>query len=84
LFQQRRRRNYQIGSLYKRKRTLADGTVHELPTIWLKYYQNGRIVRESAGTTKETVARRMLRAREGDLEHGIPINPKMDRVTFED
>jgi integrase len=41
-------------------------------------------VRESTGTTKETVARRILRAREGDVEHGIPVNPKMGRITFED
>ena len=26
----------------------------------------------------------MLRAREGDVEHGIPINPKVGRVTFEE
>ena len=26
----------------------------------------------------------MLRSREGDVEHGITINPKMDRITFED
>jgi integrase len=73
-----------MGSLYKRKQKLADGTMRELPTVWIKYYQNGRVVRESTGTPKETVARRMLRAREGDVEHGIPINPKMGRVTFED
>ena len=41
-------------------------------------------MRESTETTKETVARRMLRNREGDVEHGIPISPKMGRVTFED
>lgn len=73
-----------MGCLYKRKQKLADGTYRELPTIWLKYYQGGRAVRESTGTTKETVARRMLRAREGDVEHGIPLSPKMGRVTFED
>jgi integrase len=73
-----------MGSLYKRKQKLTDGTVRELPTWWLKYYQNGRAMRESSGTTKETVARRMLRAREGDVEHGIPITPKMGRVTFEE
>lgn len=39
---------------------------------------------ESTGTTKETVARRMLRSREGDVEQGIPITPRMGRVTFED
>jgi hypothetical protein len=39
---------------------------------------------ESTGTTKETVARRLLRSREGDIQHEIPVNPKIDRVTFED
>lgn len=73
-----------MGSFYKRKHRKPDGTIVESPTIWIKYYQNGRAVRESTGTTKETKARRMLRAREGDVEHGIPINPKMGRVTFED
>jgi hypothetical protein len=54
----------------------------ELPTLWIKYYQHGRAVRESTGTTKETVARRLLRSREGDVEHGVPANPKMGRITF--
>ncbi|MDQ3673834.1 MAG: site-specific integrase [Gemmatimonadota bacterium] len=39
-------------------------------------------MRESTGTKNETVARRMLRAREGDVERGIPIDPKVGRVTF--
>ena len=56
-----------MGSLYKRKQKMPDGTVRELPTIWIKYYQGGRAVRESTGTTKETVARRILRTREGDV-----------------
>jgi hypothetical protein len=73
-----------VGSLYRRKKKLSDGTIAELPTWWLKYYQHGRQVRESSGTTNELKARRALRLREGDVEHGIPINPKMGRVTFED
>jgi len=73
-----------MGCLYKRTQKLKDGTSRELPTWWIKYYQNGRPVRESTGTTKETVARRMLRAREGDVEHGISITPKLGRVTFEE
>ena len=73
-----------MGSFYRRKQKAPDGTSRELPTIWIKYYQNGRAVRESTGTTKETVARRMLRDREGDVEKGIPINPKVGRVTFEE
>ncbi len=41
-------------------------------------------MRESSGSSKERVARRMLRLREGDVEHGIPIVPTRDRITFED
>ena len=73
-----------MGSLYKRRQKMPDDTYHEFAIWWIKYYQGGRAVRESTGTKKETVARRVLRAREGDVEHGIPINPKMGRVTFED
>lgn len=75
---------FDMGSLYKRRHRGPNGDVVESPIIWLKYYQNGRAIRESSGTTKETVARRMLRAREGDVERGISIMPKMGRVTFED
>jgi hypothetical protein len=35
-------------------------------------------------TEKETKARKMLRLREGDVEHGIPVNPKIGRISFED
>ena len=73
-----------MGCLYRRKQKLKDGSVRELPTWWLKYYQGGRAIRESTGTDKETVARRMLRSREGDVERGIPIVPQMGKVTFDD
>ena len=73
-----------MGSLYKRTFTTADGDTRERPTWWLKYYQNGRAIRESTGTTKETVARRMLRLREGDVERGIPVSPRLGRLTFEE
>ena len=62
-----------MGSVYSRTRS---------PYLWIKYHQHGRAVRESTGTTNETAARRMLRAREGDVERGIPIDPKVGRVTF--
>ena len=73
-----------MGSLYKRKVREANGEWKELPTWWLKYYQNGRAVRESSSTKSERIARRMLRVREGDVERGIPVNPKMDRFMFEE
>ena len=78
-----------MGALYRRKQKIGvdehgKAVYRELPTIWIKYYENGRAIRESTGTTKETVARRTLRLREGDVEHGIPIVPKMGRITFDD
>src|SRR4051812_45854503 len=73
-----------MGSIYHQKVKRKDGSYRELPTLWLKYYQHGRAVRESTGTTKINVAKRMLRTREGDVEKGIPIVPQMGRITFED
>ena len=42
------------------------------------------MIRESSGTDKDAVARRMLRVREGDVEKGIPIQPNTGRISFED
>ena len=73
-----------MGSLYRRKQTLSNGEHRELPTWWIKYYRDGRAVRESTGTDKETIARRILRSREGAVEHGLPIAPKVGRLSVED
>ena len=62
-----------MGTVYSRPRS---------PYLWIKYYQNGRPIRESTGTKSQVVARRILRTREGDVEHGITIDPKIGRVTF--
>lgn len=62
-----------MGSLYQRG-----------PIWWLQFRQHGRLMRESSGSKKERVARRMLKVREGDVEHGIPVVPARDRVTFDD
>ena len=61
------------------------GNLYQRGSIWwLQYRQHGRLMRESSGSSKERVARRMLRSREGDVEHGIPIVPTRDRITFDD
>lgn len=62
-----------MGSIYRR------GNVW-----WLKYYQHGRSIRESAGTENKTAAKRMLQAREGDVAKDIPVTPKTGRVTFDE
>ena len=60
-----------MGSLYKR------GNVW-----WVKYYRNGRPIRESRGTEKETEARRVLKEREGRVATGQPILPRADRIQY--
>ena len=62
-----------MGALYKR------GNIW-----WIKYYVNGRPVRESAGTDKERKARTLLQEREGRAATGQPILPRADRVRFEE
>jgi len=39
---------------------------------WIKYYRNGKPVRESSESTKETEAKKLLRLREGDVAKGVP------------
>ena len=53
-----------MGMTYKR------GTVW-----WVKYYRNGRPIRESSHSSKESDAITLLKLREGDIAHGLPMNP---------
>jgi hypothetical protein len=51
---------------------------------WVKYYDNGRPRRESAGTTKETEAKHFLKEREGRVAAGQPILQRADRILYEE
>jgi len=62
-----------MGQLYQRGRIW-----------WVKYYVNGRPVRESAGTEKEKEAGRFLKTREGAAAKGEPVKPRTDRVRYEE
>jgi integrase len=73
-----------MGTVFRRKRKLKNGTVLERPTWWMQYYQHGRQVRESARTASLAVAKRILRQREGDVDKGITVDPKAGRFTFEE
>jgi integrase len=50
-------------------------------TFWLKFYRDGVPIRQSANTTKETEARKLLKRLEGEVERGVPLSPKVGRVT---
>ena len=51
---------------------------------WVKYYRNGAPLRESSGSTKETVARKLLTQREGDIVRGVPVTPRLNRCTIDE
>jgi integrase len=62
-----------MGMTYKR------GTVW-----WVKYYRSGRPIRESSHSSKESDAINLLKLREGDIAHGLPVNPKLNRIRFDE
>ena len=51
---------------------------------WIRYYKNGRRHEESSGSTKEGQAKSLLRLREGDIERGVAITPKVGRIRFDE
>lgn len=74
-----------MGSLYRPK--LKSGRRSDV--WWVKYYSNGRPVRESTGVSADTKtppaeARRILKEREGRVAAGMPVLPRADRVRYEE
>jgi integrase len=51
---------------------------------WIRYYKNGKRHEESSGSTKEGEAKSLLRVREGDIERGVAITPKVGRIRFDE
>jgi integrase len=58
-----------MGCIFKPKYRDKGGTIKESSIWWIKYYRHGRPYRESAKSEKETEARKLLKLREGFLEH---------------
>lgn len=51
---------------------------------WIRYYKNGKRYEESSGSTKESDAKSLLRLREGDIERGVALTPKVGRIRFDE
>jgi len=62
-----------MGSIYKRGRI-----------YWVKYYRDGRAMRESSESTKESDAKTLLAKREGAIANGLRITPKNVRITIDE
>src|SRR5262249_33094878 len=61
------------------------GTIYRRGTIWwIRYWYRSRDYRESSHSDNETVARRLLKRRLGEIGRGRLIGPSEDKVTFDD
>jgi integrase len=72
-----------MGSIYKR--TWKDKKTEQMiegDTYWVSYYRDGKQFRESTETASLMEARQFLARKEGDIEKGIPVTPKMGRIKF--
>src|SRR5438552_19018853 len=68
-----------MGSIYKRRWKDTEGHVHESDVWWIKYYKDGKPIRESSETAKESDAKKLLKLREGDAVKAIPVTPRINR-----
>ena len=50
---------------------------------WVRYYVNGRPVRESSESQKERAAKSLLKEREGRAVTGQPILKRADRIRYD-
>jgi integrase len=51
---------------------------------WIKYRRGGKPYYESSDSTRKRDAVDLLRCREGKIAEGVPVTPKIGRLTFED
>ncbi len=74
-----------MGSIYRRKWKDKDGITREGEILWVKYYdRNGKPIRESTGSTKDSDAKRLLKRREGEIASGKLPGIYFDRVKFDE
>jgi integrase len=62
-----------MGMIYKRGET-----------YWVKYYRNGKPFYESSKSHKETVAKKLLKKREGQIEEGRFFGFKVEKTLFDE
>src|SRR5262245_39616257 len=54
------------------------------PTWWISYSVRGKLIRESAHSTKESDGRKLLKKRLGEVALGKPVGPDVEKTTFEE
>jgi integrase len=51
---------------------------------WIKYYRDGKPLYETSGSAKHDDAKDLLKRREGDVARGVPVTPKVQRITIDE
>lgn len=51
---------------------------------WIRYYRAGKRYEESSGSDKKGKAVDLLKLREGDIAHGVPVTPAIGRLLFDE
>jgi integrase len=74
-------RGPRFGRIFRRKWKRPDGTIGELPTFWIEFYENGKQRRESSGSEKRSKAEDLLRRRLGEISLGTLPSPSTQKVT---
>jgi hypothetical protein len=54
----------------------------QLGVWWMKYYDQGRPIRESTQTTVKATAKRKLREREYQIASGMQQGPQVERTAL--
>jgi integrase len=68
----------------KRRRAKGSGTTYKKGNVWHIAYTHpdGKRRDESTGSTRRTVAERLLRSRTGAIAHNLPVIPRAEHLTF--
>jgi hypothetical protein len=54
------------------------------PPGWIKYYAQGKPIRENTRTDSHEAARQILKEREGRVGRGEPVLRRVDRITYDE
>ena len=73
-----------MGMVFRRKYKDKTGQIRQCHTWTIRYNRNGKQFEESTGAKLKTKAQALLKRREGDIERGLPVQPTLYRVTFDD
>ena len=72
------------GSIYKQKYRTREGTLRESRFWSIKYYKHGVAFRENSYSEKWVVAERLLRKRLGEIDAGMFVPPRAERLHYRD